>query len=355
MKTAFLAASAALALTLPLAAQEAAKPAAPAPSQIVAAAPRSDWVAIPAEDLLVMTLAPDAEGRPRTVVIQLMPAPFSQGWVHNIRLLARAKWYDGIGVNRVQDNYVTQWGDPNYDNPEASGAPKPLPEGLNVMTEADYVVTSASPGFAAIRDRLIETARARERVRAVNQKADEADAKQAAPAPMLKVRLQEPPLVLLQKDPYASAATFEQGWPIGLARDSLWPVHCYGMVGVGRNYSPDTGSGAELYTVIGHAPRHLDRNIAVVGRVVEGIEHLSRLPRGTGELGFYETPAERTVIRSARLASELPEAERPQLEYLDSDSESFTRYAAARVLQHPCRRCGYLQHSGANSQNYAIM
>ncbi|MFN7157596.1 MAG: peptidylprolyl isomerase, partial [Erythrobacter cryptus] len=285
MKTAFLAASAALALTLPLAAQEAAKPAAPAPSQIVAAAPRSDWVAIPAEDLLVMTLAPDAEGRPRTVVIQLMPAPFSQGWVHNIRLLARAKWYDGIGVNRVQDNYVTQWGDPNYDNPEASGAPKPLPEGLNVMTEADYEVTSANPGFAAIRDRLIETARARERVRAVNQKADEADAKQAAPAPMLKVRLQEPPLVLLQKDPYASAATFEQGWPIGLARDSLWPVHCYGMVGVGRNYSPDTGSGAELYTVIGHAPRHLDRNIALVGRVIEGMEHLSALPRGSGALG----------------------------------------------------------------------
>ena len=43
-------------------------------------------------------------------------------------------------------------------------------------------------------------------------------------------------------------------------------------VGVGRDLSPDTGTGGELYAVIGHAPRHLDRNIAVVGRVIEGIE-----------------------------------------------------------------------------------
>ena len=70
------------------------------------------------------------------------------------------------------------------------------------------------------------------------------------------------------------------------------------MVGVGRNYSPDTGSGAELYTVIGHAPRHLDRNIALVGRVIEGMEHLSTLPRGTGDLGFYKTAPERTPIRA---------------------------------------------------------
>ena len=143
MRTLLLAASAALALTLPLAAQETTKPTALAPSEIVAAAPKADWAKIPAEDLLVMTLAPDAEGNPRIVVIQLIPAPFSQGWVHNIRLFARAGWYDGISVNRVQDNYVTQWGDPNYDNPEAKGKPKPLPEGLKVMGEAEYITRAS--------------------------------------------------------------------------------------------------------------------------------------------------------------------------------------------------------------------
>jgi peptidylprolyl isomerase len=103
------------------------------------------------------------------------------------------------------------------------------------------------------------------------------------------------------------------------------------MVGVGRGYSPDTGSGAELYTVIGHAPRHLDRNIALVGRVVEGIEHLSSLPRGTGDLGFYETAEERVPIRSVRVASELPENEQPEFQYLSTESETFARYAEARA------------------------
>ena len=59
------------------------------------------------------------------------------------------------------------------------------------------------------------------------------------------------------------------------------------MVGVGRDLDVRSGSGAELYVVIGHAPRHLDRNVALVGRVVKGMELLSGLPRGGAEMGFY--------------------------------------------------------------------
>src|SRR3546814_10309661 len=72
--------------------------------------------------------------------------------------------------------------------------------------------------------------------------------------------------------------------------------------------------------VIGHAPRHLDRNIALVGRVIAGIEHLSSLPRGPAPLGVYEDPARRVPIASVRLASDLPEAERPRFEYLSTES-----------------------------------
>ena len=57
-------------------------------------------------------------------------------------------------------------------------------------------------------------------------------------------------------------------------------------VGVGRDDWPDTGSGAELYVVIGQAPRQLDRNIVTVGRVLRGMELLSSLPRGTGAMGL---------------------------------------------------------------------
>ena len=284
MKHIALAAAFALVPALPLAAQDQAR--ALSPSDIVNAAPQEHWVVIAPEDLLVMTLAPDAEGKPRQVVIQLMPPPFSQGWVHNIRLLARSSWYDGTSVNRVQDNYVTQWGDPNYDNPEATGKPKPLPQGLKVMTESDYLAP-------------------RERERTFRHKT--------------------------ASDPYAQRHGHNQGWPIAWNADAAWPVHCYGMVGVGRSYSPDTGSGAELYTVIGHAPRHLDRNIALVGRVIGGMEHLSSLPRGTGALGFYtkDETGKRTPIRSVRVASDLPEEERPLYEYLSTQSATFAAFAEA--------------------------
>jgi cyclophilin family peptidyl-prolyl cis-trans isomerase len=331
MNNAFLAAATALALALPLAAQEETK-GYPSPAEIIAAAPKADWVAIPAEDLLVMTLAPDAEGNPRTVVIQLMPAPFSQGWVHNIRLFARANWYDGISVNRVQDNYVTQWGDPNYDNPEASGEPKPLPKGLKVMEESDYTLSDPDPEFLRIRDAFIDTARKRSEIAQHNAER-EAAAREASRTgtAVIVMPTRLPGMVLMQRDSYAQAAGFVSGWPVGIAREAFWPTHCYGMVGVGRNYSPDTGSGAELYTVIGHAPRQLDRNIALVGRVIEGMEHLSSLPRGKGALGFYaaDEADKRTPILSVRVASDLLAGEQPKFEYLSTESQTFAAYAEA--------------------------
>jgi peptidylprolyl isomerase len=315
MRTVLLSAYVALAFGVPLAAQDVPREA-PAPSEIITAAPKADWVAIAAEDLLVMTLAPDAEGKPRQVVIQLMPAPFSQGWVHNVRLLARSRWYDGISVNRVQDNYVTQWGDPNYDNPEAKGKPKPLPDGLKVMGEADYVVQLAQD------QQLIERMGA-----SIRYSGRELNGIEKATG-----------TYGLDHDVYGEYAGIRDGWPVALVTpDSpddtykLWPTHCYGMVGVGRNYSPDTGSGAELYTVIGHAPRHLDRNIALVGRVIEGMEHLSSLPRGSGALGFYTAgeSAKRTPITSIRVANDLPTNAQPRFEYLSTTSATFATYAEA--------------------------
>jgi peptidylprolyl isomerase len=287
MKTLLLAAAAVLAVPA-LAADKPDKPL--APSEIVATAPASDWVAIPADDVLVMTLAPDAAGKPRRVVIQLISPPFSRPWVENIRTLAKAHWWDGLAIVRSQDNYVVQWGDPDGEDPSKARA---LPARLIATSEADYVH----------RSRL---------------------------GPKHGFDLGHPPVL---KDVYAATASFEAGFPIGRGeeRGVSWPVHCYGTVGVGRGLLPDAGTGAELYTVIGHAPRHLDRNIAVVGRVIEGIEHLSTLPRGTEALGFYATPSERTPIVSIRLASELPAAEQPKFEYLSTDSDTFARYAEARA------------------------
>ncbi|MCW1381517.1 peptidylprolyl isomerase [Novosphingobium sp. KCTC 2891] len=258
--------------------------AAPAPAEIVAAAPATDWAAIDLADLLVMDLASGPADRevgasPRRIVIQLMPPPFSQGWIGNIRKLAAAHWWDGTSVNRVQDNYVVQWGDAEADDKAKA---KPLPPGLRDLTRVPYQAPAVGTAW-------------------INP----------------------------SRDAYAARTGIVQGWPVSFAKDGAAPVHCYGMVGAGRAMPPDTGSGAELYAVIGTPPRHLDRNIALVGRVIEGIEHLSSLPRGTGPLGFYEKAGQRVPISSIRLGTEMPGL--PRYEYLSTDSTSFARYADARA------------------------
>ena len=130
---------------------------------------------------------------------------------------------------------------------------------------------------------------------------------------------------LADLDGYAPQVGFSNGFPAGRDPKSkqTWLTHCYGAVGVARGYDPDSGNGSGLYTVIGHAPRHLDRNVAVVGRVVQGMELLSALPRGTGPLGFYEKAEQRMPINSVRLAADVPEAQRSHLQVLRSDSDSF--------------------------------
>lgn len=275
-----------LILVAPAGAQPVAAPA--SPSEILASAPSADWTAISPSDLLVMDLSPGSAGQGRRVVMQLLPPPFSQGWIRNIRLLAAAKWWDGTSINRVQDNYVVQWGDADAEDKARA---KPVPPGLLPVPESDYIHPRSLP-----RPRKLD------------------------------------PLFFPPNNGNRWTSFFG-GFPVAgestPGSERNWPIHCYGMVGVGRNMPPDTGNGAELYVVNGHAPRHLDRNIALVGRVIEGIEHLSSLPRGTGPLGFYEKAEERVPIVSIRSGTEVKDL--PRFEYLAPESGSFARYADARA------------------------
>jgi peptidylprolyl isomerase len=102
------------------------------------------------------------------------------------------------------------------------------------------------------------------------------------------------------------------------------------MVGAGRDNDADSGGGTELYAVDGEAPRQLDRNVTLVGRVIQGVELLSSLPRGTGEQGFYKTDAERTPIERVRIAADVPAAERVDYEALKTDSPSFRELVESR-------------------------
>jgi peptidylprolyl isomerase len=243
------------------------------PNDIVANSLASAWTAIDPDDLLVMDLANG--GR---VVIQLAPK-FAPVHVANIKALARGGYWNGATIYRLQDNYVAQWGLNDSD--------KGFPTGVVAKPPAEY--TRPLKGLAI-----------------------------------------KP---LGSPDPYAPGAGFVDGWPVAYSAKAGWAdlVHCYGTVGVGRDLSPDTGTGGELYAVIGHAPRQLDRNIALVGRVIEGIDRLSSLPRGTEALGFYKDKAQYVPIAGIRLASDMPAADRPSFEFMDTASATFAEYLRVRA------------------------
>jgi peptidylprolyl isomerase len=137
---------------------------------------------------------------------------------------------------------------------------------------------------------------------------------------------------LPDRDGYAPEVGFSQGFPAARdpARGEAWLAHCYGMVGAGRGNESDSGNGAEIYVVTGHAPRQLDRNIALVGRVVQGMDLLATQPRGTGPMGFYETPGQGVEIVNVRVAADVPAADRTALEVMRTDTERFRQLVEAR-------------------------
>lgn len=240
--------------------------------EIMAAIPESDWVALDPENTIYIELP---NGR---VVIELAPR-YAPNHVANIKALAREGYFDGAAIVRVQENYVAQWARTPEDPREIRTGQATLPAEFDRAFSPDL-------GFIALPDR----------------------------------------------DTYAEVVGFAGNFPAALdpARGRTWLTHCYAMVGAGRDVAADSGGGAELYVNIGQSPRNLDLNVTLVGRVVQGMELFTALPRGTGDLGFYTEPAQRTPIRTIRVAADVPEAERTNLEVLRTDSPFFAELLEAR-------------------------
>lgn len=240
-------------------------------AEILAASEPADWRRPDPDATLYLEL--DA-GR---VAIELLPA-FAPRSVANLLTLVRAGYFDGLTINRVQDDFVVQWGDASGARSLGAAAARIAPE-FSRSWSADLAVTE-----------------------------------------------------LPDPDGFAPQTGFVAGMPVAGDRDrgEIWLAHCYGAVGLGRDLDLDSGNGSELYVVIGQPPRHLDRQITLVGRVFHGIEKLAALPRGTGPLGFYERPEQRIPIRRIRVAADLAEGEREAVEMLRTDTATFRALIESR-------------------------
>ena len=241
--------------------------------EIIDASTAADWRTPDPEDLLIMDIP---GGR---VVIELAPL-FAPEHVANIRTLAKQGYWNGLAIIRSHDNFVVQWGD------TADEAAKAKPIGIaKAKLPAEFSIEGLDKAsFHAVPD----------------------------------------------PDGWSKTAGFVAGFPAATDGKQTWMAHCYGDVGAGRGIEADSSIGTELYVVIGQSPRQLDRNITSVGRVLQGMEYLSILPRGTGPLGFYEKPEQYVPIQSIALASSLPESEQVKLEVFRTDTATFDALVESR-------------------------
>lgn len=240
-------------------------------AEVIAATADTDWREPNPEHTLYLDIN---GGR---VVIELAPA-FAPKHVANIQQLVRQGYFNALPIVRSQDNYVVQWGDPDGTRDLGRAAEK---------LAGEYDRTTSGTRTAA---------------------------------------------ALVDGDVYADEVGFHLGMPVArdLASDRSWLTHCYGMLGAGRAEAADSGNGAELYVVIGHSPRHLDRNVTLVGRVLLGMDLLATLPRGTEALGFYANATQRTPITQVQIAADLPEQQRERLLVMRTDTEAFAAFVASR-------------------------
>ncbi len=223
------------------------------------------WREVNPENLVFMELV---EGQ---VTIELNPM-FAPKTVRQFRKLVQDGFYNGLSFYRVIDGFVAQGGD-GSDLGELSLVPL-----IDAEFEAEI---SGDVEFTEV-----------------------------------------------QKDDLFAAGTgFIDGFAVG--RDSsgknAWLTHCPGVVAMARNDSPNS-SRTDFYIVIGQAPRYLDRNMNVFGRVIDGMDVVQRIQRGpANENGIIQDETKSSRIRSMTLASDVPEDERLTAFVLDTNSKAFKK------------------------------
>jgi peptidylprolyl isomerase len=242
-----------------------APPPAPTPETTIAA---TEWRAIPAENLLVIDTT---KGR---ILLELFPevAPLH---VERIKLLARRGFYDNVTWHRVIDWFMAQTGDP-LGNGEGQS---PYPD---LKAEFTFRRDPTMP-FAAV--------------------ADPAGA-----------RIGFFHSLPVQTQPDAAFAQTGDGKVHG------WGLYCPGVAGMARDEGNDTANSQ--FFIMRQAYPALDKRYSIWGMTVAGLDVVRSLQVGDGENGMMASAQPDRMTR-VRVAADIPEAERPVVQMLATDSTRF--------------------------------
>lgn len=265
----------------PAAQSPATQPAGPAPetsSPSEAPPPASppvpgEWRTVAPENLLVIDTT---RGR---ILVELAPiaAPLH---VERIRLLAQRGFFDGLTWHRVIDWFMAQTGDPLGTGDGQS----PYPD---LKAEFTFRRGQDTP-FTPV----------------------------AAPQGALVGYVGALPV---QTQPDSSLALTDDGRVHG------WGLYCPGVAGMARDEAVDSANSQ--FFLMRQAYPALEKRYTVWGVVVSGLDVVRSIKVGDGDNGAVTSEPDR--MTRVRVASDLPEAERPTVRVLDPASARFRDLVAA--------------------------
>ena len=211
------------------------------------------------------------------VIMELNPA-FAPETVKQFKQLAGDHFYDGLSFYRVIDGFVAQGGD-GSDLGELSNVP---------LVDAEFEIDW-----------------------------DEE---------FNYMQVQSPEM-------FAPETGFIDGFAVARdpSRNKVWLTHCPGIVAMARNDDPDS-SRTDFYIVIGQAPRYLDRNMNIFGRVVYGMDIVQQIKRGpAADNGIIQDEAESSRISKLQLLSDIPEEDRLKIYVMDTSDKGFKKLLKGRL------------------------
>ena len=239
----------------------------------VATVPADAWRTVPADNLLVIDTS---RGR---ILVEMAPQ-VAPNHVERVRRLARDGFYDNQRFHRVIDWFMAQTGDPL-----SRGADRAL------WGEGQSAYPDLAAEFTFRRGPEMSF------------------------APVSR--------------PMGSVLGFMDSLPVISQPDELmsqtgdgkvhgWGTYCPGVAGMARG--GENNSANSQFFIMRQAYPSLDKRYTVWGRAVVGLDVVRSLNHGTDPSGSVAEP---DVMTQVRVASDIPEAERPSVRILSTSSQAF--------------------------------
>lgn len=108
--------------------------------------------------------------------------------------------------------------------------------------------------------------------------------------------------------------------------------HCASVVSTARTSDPDSANG-QFFLMRGYSA-HLDRLYTSWGRVIDGQDIVMSIKSGSAQSNGAVTNPD--ILTSAKIAADLPEAERPKAYVLRTDSDAFKAALEAKGEPNIC-------------------